>query len=216
MAAESHLKADLGDVDRAESSLGFQIAFRGAHERQIPALIFSLEMSRAEAFVKGASTLAKVNSSTFAAKTPETKPAPEANAARWATIQRAGAMAAKLSHLVRIEEHRHIGQIVAVATAWRARHPGPAVIVVDHLQKVRGVRGKGVSRQEEVWGVAQVLKDLAKDLRLPAWEVPGQVDNDSVKDKRAPRIGDTRDSKAAEHEADVTGIHRDRVVGAGK
>jgi replicative DNA helicase len=206
--AAGHLVVPCGLTSMGKSSWAFQVAFRGAEERQIPALIFTLEMSRAEAFVKGAATLSRVGTSAFA------HPA-HGTAVDWRTVNPAAARVAKLKDLVRIEEHRAIGQIVAVSTAWRAQHPGPAIIVVDLLQKVRGVRAKNANRQEEILGVAATLKDLAKDLGL-AVVAPGQLDNDPAKEKRPPRIGDMRDSKAIEHEADVViGIHRDRLVEAG-
>jgi replicative DNA helicase len=101
-------------------------------------------------------------------------------------------------------------QIIARATAWRAEHPGPAVIVVDHLQKVRGTKGKGISREQEVSGVSQGLKDLACDLKLPVI-APAQLNDGARFEKRGPQIGDTRESKGIEHDSDVVvGIQRKR------
>jgi replicative DNA helicase len=122
---------------------------------------------------------------------------------------------AALKNLIRIEEHRNIGHIVMVATAWRARNPGPAVIVVDYMQKIVGFRGKNQTKEEEIAGNASALKNLAKDLKCPVI-CPAQLDNDAAKQERAPRIGDLRGSKAIEHEADVIiGIHRNRLDARG-
>lgn len=213
MALE-HLIVPVGMTSSGKSSWGFQVVFRGAFERRVRGLIFSLEMSRSEVFAKAAASISKVSTELFGSRTPETIGDPRENSDRWKTIVRTGSIVAQLSDLVRVEEYRSIGQICAVSTAWRASNPGPAVIMVDHTQKVLGHRPKGATRQEEVWGVARALKDLAKDLKLPVI-APAQLDNDAVKEKRPPRLGDVRDCKAIEHEADlVLGIHRqgDKVV----
>ena len=107
-----------------------------------------------------------------------------------------------------MSESREIGRILAEAAQWRAQTPGPAIILVDHIQKIRGVRTKTGNRQEEVAGVVSALKDMAKDLKVPVI-APAQLDNDAQKEKRAPRLGDERECKAIAHEDDVVlGIHR--------
>lgn len=204
-----HLVVPCGLTSMGKSSIAFQIAFRNAAALKIPALLFSLEMGREETYVKGAASLARLDTRAF-------DPPEAGGKVPWDLVNEASFKASGLSHLVRVEQCRTIGQIVATATAWRAEFPGPrAVIVVDHIQKVTGVRQKGSNRQEEVWGVAKALKDLASDLKLPVI-APAQLDNDAAKENRAPKIGDIRDSKAIEHEADVViGINRDRMEEAG-
>lgn len=194
-----HLIVPAGLTSSGKSSWAFQVAFRGAEERNIHALICSLEMSKEEVVIKGAANLSRISSDIVA------RPS---GIDAWKAMYAATSRVAKLKDKIRIVEHRKIGDIVAEAAAWRQDHAGPAVIVVDHIQKVQGVRTKNSNRQEEVWGVARELKDLAQDLKLPLI-APAQLDNDAAKDRRAPRLGDIRDSKAIEHEADlVLGIHR--------
>ncbi|MES2339272.1 MAG: DnaB-like helicase C-terminal domain-containing protein [Pseudomonadota bacterium] len=213
--ARGHLVVPCGLTSMGKSSWAFQVAFRGAEQRHVHALIFSLEMSREEALVKGAASLSKVGTEMF-----QNLPGEKVD---WDNVNAIMARAVAQEARIRIEEHRSIGEIVAVSHAWHADlpplpdgSPPPAVILVDHLQKVIGVRSKNSNRQEEVWGVAQDLKNLAKDLEVPV-VAPGQLDNDAAKEKRAPRIGDMRDSKAIEHEADVVlGIHRNRLEAEGR
>jgi replicative DNA helicase len=185
-----------------KTSWGLQVVGRGAAERSIPGLIFSLEMSRKELLVKLAAVIARVDTSEFVyAGRP----------IDWPKLDAAIEKVMALESLIRIEEHRSIGHIVMVATAWRATHPGPAVIFVDYLQKVQGYRGRSQSREEEVSSNAMALKNLARDLKCVVI-APAQLDNDAAKENRAPRIGDLRASKAIEHEANVIiGIHRNRL-----
>lgn len=185
-----------------KTSWGLQVVGRGAAERNVAGLIFSLEMSRKELLVKLASVVSRVDTSEFVYAG---KPI------NWDKLNDAIEKVVALENLIRIEEHRNIGHIVMVATAWRAAHPGPAVIFVDYLQKVVGFRGRNQSREEEISSNANALKNLAKDLKCPVI-APAQLDNDAAKENRAPRIGDLRGSKAIEHEANVIlGIHRNRL-----
>jgi replicative DNA helicase len=201
-----HLVVPCGLTSMGKSSWGVQVAFRGARDRGIPAIIFSLEQPREEILIKGAASLARLDTGKWNVR--------PGGVVDWKAINRAMSTVSQLSHLIRIEEDREIGKIVAKTTAWRSTLPdpnGPAMAFVDHIQKVAGVRTKSSNRQEEVWSVASALKNLAKDLAMPV-VAPAQLDNDAAKEKRAPRIGDIRDSKAIEHEADlVIGIHRDRM-----
>jgi replicative DNA helicase len=170
----------------------------------IPSLVFSLEQSRRELAVKIMALAAKVGTSAF----------------KYTTLDRkkviAGANAASpLSRFITIEKHRRIGQMEMVATAWRAKNQGPALIVVDYVQKMVGFRARGASKEEEITGNAQALKDLARDLKLPVIGVSA-VDNSSSKENRAVKMGDARGSKAIEYEADVfIAVHRDRLVKRG-
>lgn len=200
--ANEHLVVPCALTSIGKSSWGLQVIVRGAAERGVRGLIFTIDMTKAEMFIKGACSLARMDTRTFV------KPA---SVVQWKQIRDAGQRMAALKDLVTIEEHRNLGQIVAAAHAWRSRNPGPAIMMVDHIQKVSGTRAKNANREEEVAGIAATLKNTARDLKLPV-VAPSQLNEDSVKENRAPRLGDLRESKAIGHEADVVlGIHRNRM-----
>lgn len=199
--ANEHLVVPCALTSIGKSSWGLQVVVRGAAERGVRGLIFTIDMTKAEMFIKGACSLTRMDTRTFV------KPATKED---WMMVHAAGRKMAALKDILCIEEHRQLGQIVAASHAWRARNPGPAVIMVDHIQKVAGHRPKNSNREEEVAGIAAELKNLARDLKLPVI-APSQLNEESVKENRAPRLGDLRESKAIGHEADVVlGIHRDR------
>lgn len=205
-----HLIVPLAQTSIGKSSFAFQVGFRAADRHQIPALIITAEMSKQEVFVKGAATVARVDTNIFNPPVPPER-------APWEAILHASNRAVALKDLVQIEQLRDIGRIIAVATSWRTANPGPrAIIVVDYLQRLRGHRGKGESRREEIEHIASDLKDLAVDLKCPLVS-PAQIDNDAVKEDRAPLLGDVREAKGIDMAADVVlGIHRKRLEEAGE
>jgi len=66
------------------------------------------------------------------------------------------------------------------------------LIVVDYIQIIRGIRGKGDSREQEIASISGGLKQLAKKMGCPV--ITGTQLNDD---------GKTRESRAIEQDADV-------------
>jgi replicative DNA helicase len=66
------------------------------------------------------------------------------------------------------------------------------LIVVDYIQIMKGIRGKGDSREQEVASISGGLKQLAKKMNCPV--LTGSQENDD---------GKTRESRAIEQDADV-------------
>lgn len=187
-----------------KTSWVLNMAVRAAERSRIPCLFFSLEQTRRELAVKISALAGRVGTEAWKPATLDRK-----------AIISGTAAARRLSHLIRIDEHRTLGHIVMVASAWRARNPGPAMVAVDYIQRVAGYRARGATKEEEIAGVAQGLKALAKDLDLPV-VCPAAVDNDALKEQRPPRLGDIRGSKAIEYESDVVlAIHRNRLAATG-
>lgn len=67
-----------------------------------------------------------------------------------------------------------------------------ALIVVDYIQIIKGTRGRGDSREQEVASISGGLKQLAKKMGCPV--ITGSQENDD---------GKTRESRAIEQDADV-------------
>jgi replicative DNA helicase len=193
----------MGLTGMGKSSLGIQVAVRGAADRKVPALVFSLEMTRAEVWSKMAANLTRKNSALF-------DPMPHTYS-EWKEIQSAASQMNELRDLITIDETRELAGICARATAWRIAHPGRCLIVVDHAQKVQ-VRGdkKNRTREQEVAYVASTLQNMGQDMQVPIIS-PAQMNDKASDEGRPPRLGDSRESRGLEHESPVVlGIHRDR------
>lgn len=82
------------------------------------------------------------------------------------------------------------------------------LLIVDYLGLVRSGE-KGRSRYEDITLVSNGLKALAKELNLPLIAL-AQLNRDTEKENRAPRLSDLRDSGAIEQDGDIIGLlHRD-------
>jgi len=81
--------------------------------------------------------------------------------------------------------------------------------VVDYLQLI-AADGRLQSRENQISDISRGLKSMAKELDVPVL-VLSQLNRDSEKEKREPRLSDLRESGAIEQDADVVmllGKHR--------
>ena len=101
--------------------------------------------------------------------------------------------------------------VAAIAAAVRraVRKHGVKLVIVDYLQKVSPTT-KHEKRTYEVAEVSQKLKAVAAKTGV-AMLTLAQLNRESEKDKRAPRLSDLADSGQIERDADLVALlHRDR------
>ena len=101
-----------------------------------------------------------------------------------------------------------INQIRAKARRLKMRNH-LHLIVVDYLQLISGDT-KAMSRENQISDISRGLKAMAKELDVPVI-VLSQLNRDSEKERRDPRLSDLRESGAIEQDADVVmllGKHR--------
>jgi replicative DNA helicase len=94
----------------------------------------------------------------------------------------------------------NILEMRAKARRLHARHR-LGLIIIDYLQLV-SPSGMYNSREQEVAEVSRNIKALAKELSLPVI-VLCQLNRESEKEKRLPRLSDLRESGSIEQDADV-------------
>jgi replicative DNA helicase len=91
-------------------------------------------------------------------------------------------------------------EVRAKARRLHTRH-GLGLIVVDYLQLLSGT-DSSVSREQQIAEISRGLKGMAKELSLPV-VVLSQLNRESEKEKRQPRLSDLRESGSIEQDADV-------------
>jgi replicative DNA helicase len=94
----------------------------------------------------------------------------------------------------------NIHELRAKARRLHSRHK-LGLIVVDYLQLVAGTDPR-VQREQQISEISRGLKAMAKELRVPVI-VLSQLNRESEREKREPRLSDLRESGAIEQDADV-------------
>lgn len=74
------------------------------------------------------------------------------------------------------------------------------LVVIDYLQLING--DSRVPREQQISEISRGVKAMAKELRVPVI-VLSQLNRDSEKERRQPRLSDLRESGAIEQDADV-------------
>jgi len=81
------------------------------------------------------------------------------------------------------------------------------LIIIDYLQLVRGTDPR-VPREQQIAEISRGIKGMAKELGIPV-VVLSQLNRESERENRDPRLSDLRESGSIEQDADVVMIlHR--------
>lgn len=184
-----------GRPSAGKTSWCLNVAENVAADLQLPVGVFSLEMT-AEALVQRmVCSRARVNyrnlQDGFLSERDFPKLTNSSNKLSKATIYIDDASALTIMQ-VRARARRMVHQF------------GIKLFVVDYLQQMRGNR-RTESRQQEIAEISGGLKTIAKELKVPIM-VACQLNRESEKENRKPRMSDLRESGAIEADADIIGL----------
>ena len=160
--------------------------------KPVPVLVFSLEMSSEQLAMRMLCCRARVNmirlkegfmskehSKALAVAAKELKEAP-----LW------------------IDDSGHLTILELRAKARRiAAKDKIGMVIIDYLQLVSGTNNI-VPREQQIAEISRGLKAMAKELNVPVI-VLSQLNRESEKEKRQPRLSDLRESGSIEQDADV-------------
>jgi replicative DNA helicase len=186
-----------------KSTLGTDIVRHATIVEGLPAVFFSLEMSRTELKMKIASAQARValhhmqsqNGMTDDDWTRLAKVWPMINAAPLDIVDDPGLTLTKIrSHCRRIARKRDL-----------------RLVVVDYLQLMEGeLTGRSENRQQEVAKISRSLKKLAAELQVPVIAMSQLNRGAEQRTDKKPLLSDLRESGAIEQDANmVILLHRE-------
>ena len=165
---------------------------RRERDKPTPTLIFSLEMSAEQLAMRLLCSRARVS----AVRMRESflnREEMERLAASALEIKQAPLWIDDSGHLTIVE-------LRAKARRLHARQ-NLGMVIIDYLQLVSGLDNR-VQREQQIAEISRGLKAMAKELGLPVI-VLSQLNRESEKEKRQPRLSDLRESGSIEQDADV-------------
>ncbi len=106
------------------------------------------------------------------------------------------------SDMLLIDDSTNLSVLELRAKARRLHSKAPlGLILVDYLQLISGTDNR-VSREQQIGEISRGIKGMAKELDVPVI-VLSQLNRDSEREKRTPRLSDLRESGSIEQDADV-------------
>jgi replicative DNA helicase len=158
------------------------------HGREaIPTLVFSLEMGADQLAMRMLCSQARVRMGRlrdgFIDKSEQTALAQAAQAIKNAPLW------------IDDSGYQTILEIRAKARRMHARHK-IGMVIIDYLQLIAGTDPR-VPREQQISEISRGIKAIAKELRIPVM-VLSQLNRESEREKRRPRISDLRESGAIE------------------
>ncbi len=169
------------------------IEYATAHsEKKVPAVVFSLEMSKEQLVQRLLCSVARVDAGRL-----RTGNLGESD---WPKLTMAAGQLSDTQLFIDDTPAISVLELRSKARRLKAEH-GLGLIVVDYLQLMRGSSNE--NRQQEISEISRSLKALAKELSLPVVAL-SQLNRslESRTDKR-PMMSDLRESGAIEQDADV-------------
>ncbi len=179
-----------------KTSLAMNIAECVCVEQKQPVGVFSLEMPADQLVLRMLCSRARVNLRDIRAGFLVERDFPKLTTA-------AGKLAAA-PLFIDDSSGLSILQLRAKARRMHQQH-GIKLFVIDYLQLVHSTARRADNRQQEIAHISNGVKALAKELNVPVI-VLAQLNRESEREKREPRLSDLRESGAIEQDADLVAL----------
>lgn len=165
----------------------------GGHpEKVAPTLMFSLEMGADELAMRLVCSHARIN----VRKLVEGFLPKESEKELYDSIK----ILSKAPFFVDDSSGLNILEMRAKARRLKKQH-NLGLIIVDYLQLLSGTDSR-VPRHEQIAEISRGIKGMAKELQIPVIAL-AQLNRETEKERRAPRMSDLRESGSIEQDADI-------------
>lgn len=182
-------------TSQGKTSLAMNIARNVACSVNV--LVFSLEMSKQQLFLRMLSSEARVNSHDM--RTGDIKDAD------WPKLANALTTLSELNLFIDDTPSIGVREVRARARQLRTDKGSLGLIVIDYIQLMRG-RGRFDNRQQEIGTISRGLKAVGKELAVPVIalaQLSRAMEAGPGKKARRPQLSDLRESGDLENDADV-------------
>lgn len=189
-----------GRPSMGKTSLGMCIGYSAALKYNVPAAIFSLEMSKEQLVQRILCAEAKIDQQRLRNGTLEE--------GDWQALHDVAGKLAKAPIYIDDTPAITIRHIRAKARQLQVEK-GLGLIIIDYLQLMQGTR-RSENRQQEIADISRALKGLAKELNVPVLALAQLSRAVEQRQDKRPIMSDLRESGALEQDADlVMFIYRD-------
>jgi len=191
-----------GRPSMGKTSLALSIAQNAAIEKNIPVVIFSLEMSKEQIAIRMLCSEARIDAHKLRGGF--------LSESDWPKLTRAAGTLSEAP--VFVDDSAGTSVLEMRAKSRRLRKDQKlGLIIVDYLQLMRE-KGKTDSREQEISSISRSLKALAKELNIPVIALSQLNRKVEERHDKRPQLADLRESGAIEQDADVIiFIYRDEV-----
>lgn len=185
-----------------KSSLALGVTHFVTARLGVPAILFSLEMSKIEIVNRLLSSEAKIDSSRIRTG--------KLDDADWRKLGDALGALAEAPLFIDDTPSITLMEIRAKCRRLKQKH-GLGLVVIDYLQLMQSSR-RTESRQQEVAEISRGLKMLAKELDVPVMALSQLSRQPESRADKRPQLADLRESGSIEQDADIVAfIYRDEV-----
>jgi len=189
-----------GRPSMGKTSLGMCIGYGAALKHNVPAAIFSLEMSKEQLVQRILCAEAKIDQQRLRNGSLEE--------GDWQALHDVAGKLAKAPIYIDDTPAITVRQIRAKARQLQVEK-GLGLIIIDYLQLMQGTR-RSENRQQEIADISRALKGLAKELNVPVLALAQLSRAVEQRQDKRPIMSDLRESGALEQDADlVMFIYRD-------
>jgi len=185
-----------------KSSLALGVTHFVTARLGVPAILFSLEMSKLEIVNRLLSSEARIDSTRIRTG--------KLDDADWRKLGDALGALAEAPLFIDDTPSITLMEIRAKCRRLKQKH-GLGLVVIDYLQLMQSPR-RTESRQQEVAEISRGLKMLAKELDVPVMALSQLSRQPESRTDKRPQLADLRESGSIEQDADIVAfIYRDEV-----
>ncbi|MBR1438389.1 MAG: replicative DNA helicase [Synergistaceae bacterium] len=179
-----------------KTAFAVNIAQFGGGNKNLPVLIFSLEMPAEQLVMRMMSAASGINLSVLSKGTFDTLD--------YEHLKETCSILAEQNIFINDDSNLTAVDFRTRCRRFKTRHPNLALVIVDYLQLMSsGDRRPSDGRQQEVSDISRMLKAAARELNCPVIALSQLSRAAEQRTEKKPQLSDLRDSGAIEQDADV-------------